>query len=302
MMSESRLRTGGGAFDSQISPLYFIASNPSRLNLAAEVNSHFLIALNELVSQRDMESFQAWLAAGKMVFLDSGVYHLAMSYARQHNLSMNAALGAPPESMEGFEGHFERYVALVRRYESQLWGYIEIDLGGRDHKIKTRQRLEALGLRPIPVYHPLNDGWDYFDHLAQRYDRICFGNIVYADVQTRKRLLSTLWDRRRRYPHLWVHVLGLTPDTLMHAYPASSADSSSWLTSVRWTNSMHERTMGARTGVFPPGFHYRYDSPSAAQSGANKAVRLAAYWAHMIELNWRNHLTAMRACGMEIYR
>ena len=59
---------------------------------------------------------------------------------------------------------------------------------------------ESLGLKPIPVYHPLLDGWDYFDELAAQYDRICFGNIVQAPAATRIRLLHTLWERHRRYP------------------------------------------------------------------------------------------------------
>ena len=62
--------------------------------------------------------------------------------------------------------------------------------------------LEQMGLRPIPVYHPFNDGWDYFDYLAERYDRICFGNVVQADRETRKRLVATAWERHRKYPHL----------------------------------------------------------------------------------------------------
>jgi hypothetical protein len=51
--------------------------------------------------------------------------------------------------------------------------------------------LEQMGLRPIPVYHPFNDGWHYFDYLAERYDLVCFDNVVQADRETRKRLVAT---------------------------------------------------------------------------------------------------------------
>ena len=61
---------------------------------------------------------------------------------------------------------------------------VEVDQGGRENKIKTRARLEKMGLRPIPVYHPLNDGWDYFDYLAENYDRICMGNVVNAEASS----------------------------------------------------------------------------------------------------------------------
>jgi hypothetical protein len=52
-------------------------------------------------------------------------------------------------------------------YADRLSGYTELDQGGRDHKRRTRTRLHDLGLNPIPVYHPFNDGWDYFG--AEQY-------------------------------------------------------------------------------------------------------------------------------------
>jgi hypothetical protein len=162
-MCSDVIRTGGGAFDPHEDRIYFIASNVGRLEQASSVHHHLLIAVNEIEAASELRAVEGWLKAGKKVFLDSGVFNLAMTHARQHNLSMDAALSTPPEDVDGFDRLFEKYVALVRQMQDRLWGYIEIDQGGREHKIRTRARLEALGLRPIPVYHPLNDGWDYFD-------------------------------------------------------------------------------------------------------------------------------------------
>jgi hypothetical protein len=300
-MSESVIKTGGGTFDPREQHLYFIASDVGRLRLGAQAHHHLLVAVNELTGARDLEHLESWLDVGKRVFIDSGVYNLAMSYARQHTISMDTALSMPPQRMSGFEALLERYVTLIRRFESRLWGYIEIDQGGRENKIQTRARLEALGLRPIPVYHPLNDGWDYFDELAARYDRICFGNVVQADRATRVRLLATMWERHCHFPNLWIHVLGLTPNAWMNGYPSNSADSSSWLAGIRWAASMKERAMSAPVGTFPLHFRYRYGSPADAEDGPNKAVVMAGYWAAMIGHNWRNHLAALREAGLEVY-
>jgi hypothetical protein len=42
---------------------------------------------------------------------------------------------------------------LATTYEERLWGYIELDKGGRENKLRTRTRLHNHGLNPIPVYH-----------------------------------------------------------------------------------------------------------------------------------------------------
>lgn len=143
-------------------------------------------------------------------------------------------------------------------------------------------------MKPIPVYHPLNDGWDYFDELASEYDRICVGNIVQASTYMRTRLLATLAERMRDYPKLWIHILGLTPSTLMNAYPMQSADSSAWLSSVRWSGYV-ARTALKGIGNLPKNFQYQLGDKTTWSDG----VRMGAYGAGMAELNWRNHMGAM---------
>jgi hypothetical protein len=300
-VSAKVLNTGGGTFDPQEGRIYFIASNAGRLDQGAMVHQHLLIAVNEIEGASELRKVEGWLSDGKKVFLDSGVFNLAMTHARNHNLTMDVALNTPPEEVDGFGKLFERYVTLVRSLQDRIWGYIEIDQGGRENKIKTRAKLEALGLRPIPVYHPLNDGWEYFDYLAERYDRICFGNIVQADRATRLRLLATMWERHRKYPHLWIHILGLTPNGFMNCYPSNSADSSTWMVGLRWADSFKERTMCAPVSEFPLDFRYAYGADKDSEIGGNKATRLAGYWAFMIHANWRNHIDRLEQLGIEVY-
>lgn len=184
------IRTGG-RWDSATWPVYFLASETGTLDHVHRLHTHLLVAVNELAGEPQLDCVKKFAASGNEVLIDSGVYWLSTQHAQAHGLTMDQALALAPEDIDGFVDLYARYVRLVLEIGDRSWGYIEIDQGGRDNKIKTRARLEKKGLRPIPVYHPLNDGWDYFDELASRYDRICFGNVVQADAETRKRLIAT---------------------------------------------------------------------------------------------------------------
>jgi hypothetical protein len=298
------IRTGGGTFDPAEENIYFIASGTSRLTLVEDFYPYLLIAVNEIEGDSSLECIQRWTSdPNKRVFLDSGVFNLSTQHAKRHGTSMDVALSTAPQDIDGFSDLFDRYVSLVRTYSDRLWGYIEIDQGGRENKIKTRTRLESMGLKPIPVYHPINDGWDYFDYLAERYDRICLGNIVQANQYMRLRLISTLWERHRKYPKLWIHVLGLTPNQWLNALPLNSGDSSSWLHPIRWTvypatcDNVNFSKMGR-------GYRYllqRYGGEIDGEDGSIKAIRLCSYKSRMDMLTWRLHMKNLHDLGIESY-
>lgn len=282
------MKQTGGTWDPSRWPLYFMASEVFTLGEATlHETDNLLVAVNEIVEAKGREGFETLLLRGRKVFLDSGVYSLATQHAKANNISMDQALGLAPEQVSGFDELFRAYVDIVQTYEPGLWGYIEIDQGGRDNKTRTRARLEAMGLRPIPVYHPLNDGWDYFDELASQYDRICLGNVVMARSEERKRLLATLWERRRRYPNLWIHALGVTPSQVSLAYPMNSCDSSTWLSSVRWS-ALSTSSAAQPMGVAQKGFIYSRGSDANSEGGYVKARRLCAYNAIMMGHTMRN--------------
>lgn len=266
----------GGAWDRQKWPVYFVASGPDTLDHALGINEHMLVAVNELNGEPQMQLVRKFLGAGVKLLIDSGVFWLSTQHASAHDISMDQALGLAPNEIDGFDDLFERYVRLIREIGDRSWGYIEIDQGGRENKIKTRGRLEKMGLRPIPVYHPLNDGADYFDYLAERYDRICFGNIVQANAETRKRLVATAWERRRKYPHLWIHALGLTANELLAAWPLNSCDSSTWLSSVRW-GVQQAVVANKRCWPLGSGFNYLPGETDEADVQRSKAVSLCGY-------------------------
>lgn len=202
-----------------------MAASFHQLLLVSRVHQHLLIAMNELGENYE-EQVETLLATGCNIFLDSGIFNLTMNHGRKHKMEMYDVLSLAPTEVDGFQELFDKYCKVIEKCGDRLWGYIELDQGGMVNKRKTRAVLEGKGFKPIPVYHPMNDGWDYFDELAAKYDRICVGNIIASDEDIRIRLLSTLWERKRRYPNLWIHLLGMTPNMTSMAYPFNSCDSS----------------------------------------------------------------------------
>lgn len=294
------IKTGGRTFNPADNFIYFLASNVSRMQDASKSHNYLLIAINELNSQHELDNLWSWFDKGKKVFIDSGIFNLTNVHKKKHNITMDQALALAPEEIDGFDKLFDKYVDLVGRLHDHCWGYIELDQGGRENKIRTRARLEAMGLRPIPVYHPFNDGWDYFDYLAERYDRICFGNVVQADRPTRLRLIATAWERHRKYPHLWIHLLGLTPNEWLYGFPINSGDSSAWLSAVKWSG-YKPRVMGTGFGHMPRNYQYLLGSDGYSEVGSDKAARMSAYGARLSQMNWRNHLEHAQELGFEIY-
>lgn len=300
VQSEKPVGKTGGRFNPNEPNSYFMASDMGHMIYASKVHSHLLIAINELNTPREFDQMERLIKAGKTIFLDSGIYDLAMRHAEAHGLTHDQALNTAPEDMDNFEALYTKYLSIVGKYGDQLWGYIELDMGGRENKIKTRAKLEAQGLRPIPVYHPFGDGWEYFDELCSKYDRICCGNLVRANAQTRKRLMATIWERKRKYPHVWIHLLGVTPNQWSNAYPINSADSSSWLSALKWSG-YHERTALQNFSEMNLNYRYELGSDSSSVQGSNKATQMSAYGCYMNERNWRNHFAAVQQAGMELY-
>lgn len=286
------IATAGGMFDPTDRHHYVYATNPEMClrtwEQIGEPEGFFvLVAVNDLGTPSSRAAFERLLAAGCKVLLDSGVFWLTNRHKRLTGITMDEALALAPQDIDGFDRLFDLYVELATSYGDRLWGYIELDQGGMVNKRNIRARLHDLGLSPIPVYHPLVDGWDYFDELAEGYDRLCFGNVVQADAPTRTRLLATAWERHRAYPDLWVHLLGYTPDHKLLAFPgaADSCDSSSWLTAMRWSKSWREKAMcRSIAGGMDPEMVYSLGDKDQRE----KQLGIVVSQFQAMELTWRD--------------
>lgn len=297
------IRTGGGTFDPEADRFcYFIAGGSSAEHAHRR---YHLSALNDCMTEGGLrEDVIEPIERGAKLLLDSGIFNLTNNHMRKHGGTMDQALALAPEQIDGFDKLFDRYVEVMGRYEDRLWGYIELDQGGAVGKRRTRAKLHDLGLRPIPVYHPLNDGWDYFDELAETHDRICFGNIVQASPSMRVRLLHTMWERRRRYPHLWIHVLGQTINEYGPAIPSDSCDSSAWLAGMLgWANANVATTYLSvnRMGKLPKGLIYARGVDADDPRGDDMASHVYANAFDTYTDLWRQIMTDRAAIGFDAW-
>lgn len=278
-------RTGGGAFDAD-------RDRPTTFGVSCHFFDRVLVATNDVMSDAAAEvHIERAVQDGKLVLLDSGIFWMTNRHARSHGVNMDTALGLPPDRIDGFEELYPRYIELVKRYEPVLWGFMELDQGGAQHKRITRARIEdETGLCPIPVYHPLNDGWDYFDELAAGYDRICLGNIVKAHHLLRTQLLHTAWERRRDHPELvWIHALGLDACDDLLAVPTDSCDATSWQEPIRYPWGIRPHAMLEAFGHTSRDFQYTKESPIDAPDGRMRAEQACAWELRSSHLNWREH-------------
>lgn len=293
-----------GVWGRDVAPYRYFTAGTHESMLPSLARSR-LLAVNELYAPATEEELLApLLARGIPILLDSGVFWLANSHAKRHGIPMDQALSLPPEALDDWATLYAQYCRLVAKYGAVVWGYTELDQGGRDQKVRTRAGLEAQGLAPIPVYHPLNDGWDYFDELCHQYDRICVGNVVQAPLPLRTRIFATIWERQRQYPDVWIHYLGVTPMPLQLAYPVQSCDSSAWSGVLRWSSGVRYWTDSALQqlgGLFSREFFYQRGGGEACRALYNRAGNCGVYHAALLQQNWQALLGAYAALGMSPY-
>lgn len=268
-MTKFEHHTSGGRYDPAEEFSYFLATGPTRATEAEEAlgseNVHpymnILVAVNELDSPRLLDHVERLLDDdGRRVLLDSGIFNLTMMHARSHGMTMDEALTMAPDEVDGFSELYDRYCEIAVKFSDRVWGMIELDLGGAEVKPETRARImRDTGIVPIPVVHPLLDGWEYYDNTAESFDRICVGNLVKAVGAARTQLIHGISERQRtKHPDTWHHLLGVTPSQLTSAVPVyGSCDSSSWLAGARWPQGWGSTSSGAAIARRGAEFYYR---------------------------------------------
>lgn len=218
--------------------LYFLAlwatDMPRKLSTMPYQKRVCALAEFGLINETDnpAQTTSQLVDAYRHVFIDSGVFTLANAEAKKRKASFEEGLKLKLSDIPLGDKYMAAYMNLCHQVKDQVWGFVEIDLGGREEKIKTRQLFHDAGLCPIPVYHPLLDGADYLDYLCERYDRICVSNLVQSSHETRSVLTSFVYDRVMRYPEgkrPYIHYLGVSPGQAHFPHNClGSCDSSTW--------------------------------------------------------------------------
>ena len=222
-MSE-KIQTGGGRFDPEDQGKYFLAIDDLWFyDLAALSPPDILIPVDELGSVLDdLDDHQSLL-------VDSGVFSLAAAHAKKNSIPISQAFAEDPQNVDGWDELRNTYVSTILQHQEKMWGYVELDLGSQEDKEERREEMRQIGISPIPVYSVAGDSWEYFEHLAENYDRICVGSIAKVHQNYRKSVvaaISSFTSKMENRP--WVHFLGMSPGTLVNTFFPSSCDSTTW--------------------------------------------------------------------------
>lgn len=295
-------RTGGRWDPIRDRHVYFLAGDywlrPNYFTLRDEVDdaeNYLLITTADVEKDGVARSrFVQIVERGCSVYLDSGVFSLANTYATTMGISLPEALAVHPTHMSGFTDLYRTYEGLLTEYQDRLWGYVEFDIGGYEVKRELRAELEGKGFSPIPVFHPFSDPLNYLHELCQDYDRVAIGNLVAMDRSVRKRVCAALEEVQGLYPDTWIHLLGMTPSPIQLSYPIHSLDSSSWLGVVRWANYREFNLLQPKIGL-SEGFRYVADGSGSSWLRAAKMSELGMVSANR---SWRHVLRRFKEEGL----
>jgi hypothetical protein len=266
----------------------FLAAPLSFIETAGPHHPSCLIAVNELMREDWRDHLDRLIEGDHTILIDSGAYAIAAAHARKHEIALEDAFKMPLDKLDGYSMLYARYLDVAATYQDDVWGIVEIDLGGEKQKRRTREILENQGINAIPVFHPIGDSSAYLDELLENYDRICVGNLVSASRYARKRILQTLLDRRQGKSCRWIHLLGMTPSEVLCAYPFESCDSSAWLNTVRWSGYIEKACLKS-VGHLPKNYQYQLGDKDSWTLG----VKMGAVGAHFQERNLRQYREAM---------
>lgn len=279
-------KTGGGLYNENSPPIYFTADVLNAQRPAKTAHNYKLIALSSIRGETTIKTFENVLAHN-VIFLDSGTYDMAIKQSKLNGTALQDTFKQDPQTFKNFEKVFDNYVKTVKKYETQLWGYIEIDLGNIEHKQSTRARLENCGLSPIPVYNVHNDPVWYLEKLALTYDRVCIGGLVKELDAKRHKIITVLEKYFRKYKNTWFHVLGYTPDAALFNTSVESADSSAWISSIKFPLTAPSDSSLSGATYFTKGWTYNSKISKESIGGSHHALEVGYYRAHFLQENWR---------------
>lgn len=147
------------------------------------------------------------------IFLDSGGFS-AMTQGATINLS--------------------EYAAFLKRYAHRITTYANLDVIGDAAKTwANQQRMEALGLRPLPVFHT-GETWDVLERYIERYAYIALGGLVPYIRQWAKIMPWLVRAFKLAGSRSVFHGFGVTTWQMLSRLPWYSTDSSTWVNGFRF--------------------------------------------------------------------
>jgi hypothetical protein len=120
------------------------------------------------------------------------------------------------------------YAAWIKRWKPLLQTYANLDIiGNPEATWENQERLEGVGLAPLPVFHVGSD-WSYLERYIERYQYIALGGMV-PHMRYHRRLMPWLVRAFKMAQGQAVyHGFGATAWRVVCSLPWYSVDSSSW--------------------------------------------------------------------------
>jgi len=280
------LRKTDGVWSRDERHLFFVSVFENSLATAGRCHKSLLVAAPYMARDKDLDGLDAFIDDGGRLFIDSGVFGVAVEASRKMGVPFSQAVKTRFDEIEGSADFLVKWRKVIDRMRSSCWGYVEIDLGGVEGKREVRAHLEGLGYAPIPVFHALNDPWDYFEELASTYDRVAIGNLVRADRRTQAKILRRIEESRKSLPVEWIHALGVGICPSFLTAPCESCDASSPTAPLRYCLPMKHTSSFEFT--FVDEYRYRHGlGKHAYQTMVAWMYRDAAYAQDMMNSHLR---------------
>lgn len=158
----------------------------------------------------------------RVIFLDSGAF--------------SAFTKGVEVNLEKYCDYIKRNIDIIEQVDGIPLASVLDGIGDPLKTWQNQQRMESLGVRPLPCFHYGEDE-RYLDFYAANYDYITLGGMVPISTPNLKIWLDRIWERYLTdgagRPKTRVHGFGLTTVSLMERYPWFSVDSSSWVQTAR---------------------------------------------------------------------
>ena len=139
--------------------------------------------------------------------------------------------GAPTVQSKGVTISVREYAAWVQRWGPLVGTVANLDvIGDAEASLANQKALEALGIKPIPVYHA-GEPWEYLERYIDEYPYIALGGMMRDAARLKPWLVRCfrLAEGRAVY-----HGFGMTRWPIIRDFPFYSLDSSSWMSGYRY--------------------------------------------------------------------
>lgn len=175
----------------------------------------------------------------------SGVKRLLLSYGLMRTMKSNLRRfleipgryeifldsGAFQVHSVGYEVTLEDYAEFIDSYGFQFYANLDV-IGDAEKTLQNQEKMEEMGLKPIPVFH-IGEDMSFLEYYLDRYSYVALGGVVKRGSQAYNRnFLKRCFYRIKDHWPIRIHGFGVTDQTAMELFPFYSTDSSSAVVSA----------------------------------------------------------------------